>query len=89
MTDLQVGADALATFAGTIATHSAPVGAECTATSGVLGSGVVQDALGNVSLVLTVLDRALAGGAGALGRDARSTGESWSSTDAGLVMRPV
>lgn len=89
MTDLQVTADAVAAFAGAVATHSAPVGAECTATSGVLGSGVVQDALGNVSLVLTVLDRALAGGAGALARDARSTGESWSSADAGIAMRPV
>lgn len=81
MTDLQVDAEAVATFAAAIDAQSGSVGAECTATAHVLGSGVVQDALGNVSLVLTVLDTALAGGAAALTRDARSAGDAWASAD--------
>lgn len=89
MADLRVDDAALGTFATTLAAHAGVVGAECVATGSALGSGVVQDALGNVSLVLTVLDRALAGGAEVLSRDARSTARTWESADAGMVVRPV
>ncbi|WP_291813217.1 hypothetical protein [Cellulomonas sp.] len=45
--------------------------------------------MGNVSLVLTVLDQALADGAGALARDARSSARAWESADVGIAMRAV
>ena len=89
MTDLKVGASDVADFAAALDQHAGPVGAECYATGQTLGSGMVQDALGNVSLVLTVLDQALATGAGALARDARSAGDAWSGADNRLSMRPV
>ncbi|UUI71535.1 alpha-mannosidase [Cellulomonas xiejunii] len=89
MVDLMVDDAAVASFAAAVHAHAGLVGAECTATGQVLGSGVVQDALGNVSLVLTVLDQALAEGAGALARDARSSGQAWRSADTGIAMRAV
>lgn len=89
MPDLTVDDAALTSFASRIGAHASVVGAECAAAGQALGSGLVQDALGNVSLVLTVLDRALADGAAALSRDARSTAEAWASTDTGLSMRAV
>ncbi|ADG76199.1 hypothetical protein Cfla_3320 [Cellulomonas flavigena DSM 20109] len=89
MTDLKVGAADVANFVAALDQHAGVVGAECYATGQMLGSGMVQDALGNVSLVLTVLDQALATGAGALARDARSTGNAWSGADSGMSMRPV
>jgi len=87
--DLTVDAAALASFMAAVVAHANPVGAECVATGHVLGSGLVQDALGNVALVLTVLDQALADGADALARDARDTGEAWVAADRGLSTRPV
>src|SRR5690606_22337948 len=81
MTDLKVGAVDVANFAAALDQHAGVVGAECYATGQLLGSGMVQDALGNVSLVLTVLDQALAAGAGALARDARASGDAWSAAD--------
>ncbi|MCC2314155.1 alpha-mannosidase [Cellulomonas xiejunii] len=89
MADLRVDDVAVASFASAVQAHAGLVGAECTATGQALGSGLVQDALGNVSLVLTVLDQALAEGAGALARDARSSGQAWRSADAGIAMRAV
>ncbi|MCM0639516.1 alpha-mannosidase [Cellulomonas wangsupingiae] len=89
MRDLKVDDAGVASFAAAVDAHAGPVGAECTATGQALGSGAVQDALGNVSLVLTVLDQALAEGAGALARDARSSGQAWRSADSRLAMRAV
>lgn len=89
MTDLKVGAADVANFGAALDQHTGVVGAECYATSHALGSGMVQDALGNVSLVLTVLDQALADGAGALARDARSSGDVWSAADRRMSMRAV
>lgn len=89
MTDLRVGAAEVASFAAALDQHSGPVGAECYATGQSLGSGRVQDALGNVSVVLTVLDEALAQGAGAVARDVRSSGDAWSETDRRISMRAV
>lgn len=89
MPDLHVQADAVAGFAVAVDAHARPVDVECTATAHVLGSGVVQDALGNVSLVLTVLDRALAEGAVELQRDALSAVDYWDSTDVRLTVRPA
>lgn len=87
MTDLKVGAADVADFAAALDQHSGVVGAECFATGQTLGSGIVQDALGNVSVVLSVLDQALATGAGALARDARSSGDMWSAIDHRMSMR--
>ncbi len=89
MRDLTVDARVVESFAAAVAVHAHPVGTECVATGHALGSGVVQDALGNVTLVLSVLDQALADGAGALAREARATDEAWVATDGGLSMRPV
>jgi len=89
VTDLTVDAATVGSFATAVAVYAKPVGAECVATGHALGSGQVQDALGNVTLVLSVLDQALADGVGALAREARSTGEAWIATDGGLSMRPV
>lgn len=89
MTDLRVGAADVANFAAALDQHVGVVGAECYATGQTLGSGMVQDALGNVSLVMTVLDQALATGAGALAREARSSGDAWAAVDSGISMRPV
>ena len=89
MTDLKVDAVNIAFFAAALDQHAAVVGAECSATGQMLGSGMVQDALGNVSLVLTVLDQALATGASALARDARASGDVWSAADGRMAMRPV
>lgn len=87
MTDLKVGAAEVAHFAAALEQHAGVVGAECYATGRTLGSGMVQDALGNVSVVLTVLDQALATGAAALARDARASGDTWSATDHRMSMR--
>lgn len=89
MADLKVDAVALTTFATALGAESGVVGAECSATDRALGSGVVQDALGNVSPVLTVLDRALADGASALALGARSARQSWASADASISMQAV
>ncbi|MBO3089410.1 alpha-mannosidase [Cellulomonas dongxiuzhuiae] len=89
MVDLRVDDGAVASFAAAVGAHAGVAGAECTAAGHALGSGIVQDALGNVSLVLTVLDQALADGAGALAHDARSTELIWGSTDTGIAMRAV
>ena len=89
MTDLKVDAAGVASFAAALGAHAGPVGADCAAVGHALGSGVVRDALGDVGLVLTVLDQALADGAGALARDARAVGDTWASADAGLSVRPV
>ena len=89
MSELKVDDGAVASFSTAVAVHAGPLGAECVATAQVLGSGVVQDALGNVSLVLTVLDQALADGAHALARDARSSAHAWDATDSGVAMRAV
>ncbi|GIG41721.1 alpha-mannosidase [Cellulomonas phragmiteti] len=89
MADLKVDDVAVASFAAAVGAHTGPVGAECTATGQALGSGTVQDALGNVALVLTVLDRALADGAGALACDARATSQAWASTDSRMAVHAV
>lgn len=89
MTDLKVSAADVASFAAALDQHSGVVGAECYATGRTLGSGMVQDALGNVSVVLTVLDRALAEGAGAVARDVRSSGDAWSEADRRFSVRAV
>lgn len=89
MADLKVDAASVAGFAAALDQHAGVIGAECYATGQTLGSGIVQDALGNVSLVLTVLDQTLAEGAGALARDARSSGDAWSSADQRMSMRAV
>ncbi|GIG41955.1 alpha-mannosidase [Cellulomonas phragmiteti] len=89
MTDLKVDSADVADFAASLDQHAGVVGAECYATGHTLGSGIVQDALGNVSLVLTVLDQALATGAGALARDSRASGDAWSAADRGMSMRAV
>ncbi|MBF0688420.1 MAG: alpha-mannosidase [Cellulomonas sp.] len=89
MVDLRVDDGAVASFAAVVGAHAGVAGAECTAAGQTLGSGIVQDALGNVSLVLTVLDQALADGAGALARDARSSARAWESADVGIAMRAV
>ena len=87
--DLAVDVAAVTSFAAVVAVHASPVGAECFATGPGLGSGLVQAALGNTTLVLTLLDQALADGAGALAQEARKTGEAWVATDEGLSVRPV
>ena len=87
MTDLNVDAADVAEFAAALDQHSCVVGAECYATGRALGSGIVQDALGNVSVVLSVLDQVLATGAGVLARDARSSGDMWSAIDHCMSMR--
>lgn len=89
MTDLKVDTADVGSFAAALDQNAGVVGAECSATGQTLGSGMVQDALGNVSLVLTVLDQALASGASALARDARASGEVWSAADGKMAMRPV
>ena len=86
MSDLEVDRTVVATFASALASHAGPVGAECVDAAHALGSGVVRDALGNVALVLAVLDRASADGASALARDGRSAGDAWASVDRGLIM---
>ncbi|UZN03075.1 alpha-mannosidase [Cellulomonas sp. S1-8] len=87
MSDLKVDRSAVEDFVLMTSESTTVVGAECVATAQVLGSGRVQDALGNVSLVLTVLDQALAGGASELARDARSSVEVWVTTDTGMAMQ--
>jgi len=87
--DLRVDDVTVVSFAAALEAQSGLVGAECVATGQMLGSGLVQDALGNVSLVLTVLDQALGEGAGALARDARSSVHAWDVADGGLAMRAV
>ncbi|ADG76187.1 alpha-1,2-mannosidase [Cellulomonas flavigena DSM 20109] len=89
MTDLKVDVADVGNFAAVLDQQAGVVGAECHATGQALGAGMVQDALGNVSLVLTVLDQALATGAGALALDARSSGDAWSAADSRMSMRPV
>ena len=89
MADLRVDSAAVRTFAAAVSAHTSLVGAECSASGQALGSGLVQDALGNVLLVLTVLDQALAEGAGALAGDARASGDVWVATDRGMAARAV
>lgn len=87
MNELKVDDAAVASFAAALRTHAGPVGAECVATGQTLGSGLVNDALGNVVLVLSVMDDALAGGAVTLADDAGAAGQSWSTLDASMSMR--
>ncbi|MCC2319558.1 alpha-mannosidase [Cellulomonas xiejunii] len=63
MADLRVDAAAVAWFASAVQAHAGFVGAERAATRQALGSGIVQDALRNTSLVPTGLDLTLAEGA--------------------------
>lgn len=89
MADLKVHAASVAGFAAALDQHVGVIGAECYATGQTFGSGIVQDALGNVSLVLSILDQTLADGAGALARDTRSSRDAWSSADQRMSMRAV
>lgn len=89
MPDLTVDEAAGAAFASAIGAHAAALGADCMDTGGALGSGVVRDALGNKSLVLTLLDRAMAAGAGALAHDARAAEGSWTSVDPSVAAKAV
>lgn len=89
MSDLVVDGAAVEQFASRLAAGAHPVGATCVATGHAVGSGVVQDALADVSLVLEILDAALADGSAALARDARVTAAAWDASDARLVMRAV
>lgn len=52
-----------------------------------LGSGLVNDTLGNVALVLTVLGSALVEGAATLADDAGAARHRWSTADAGMSTR--
>lgn len=87
MTDVRVDSAVLDVFEAAMAARSGPVGAECVATAHALGSGLVQDALGNVSVVLTTLDLGLAQGSAALAREARAVERTWDAADRRLAPR--
>ncbi|MBD7917029.1 alpha-mannosidase [Cellulomonas sp. Sa3CUA2] len=89
MSDLKVDVGAVASFVAAVESQAALVGAECVSTGRALGSGIVQDAVGTVSLVLTVLDQALAAGASDLALDARSSENTWARADSSIAMRPA
>jgi len=82
--DLLVDESAVESFVSRTATAAGVVGAECAATGPVLGSWRVQDALGDVSVVLTVVDLACAESAGRIVADAGATVDAWRSVDSGL-----
>lgn len=88
MSDLRVEAETIAAFETKLAAYTGPVGGECVATGQVLGSGLVQDALGNVTVVLTTLDLALADGVTGLVGAARAVEQSWTVADHHLAARP-
>lgn len=87
MSDVRVDGAVLGDFRSVVGRHTGPVGAECVATAHALGSGVVQDALGNVSVVLTTLDLGLAQGSAALAREARAVERTWDAADRRLAPR--
>ncbi len=89
MSDLVVDEVGVSSFVAAVSAHASVVGAECSDLGSAVGSWTVADALGNVSVVLTVLDRTFADASAGVARDARMSGEAWRSTDSGMAMRPV